>query len=257
MLYVDRVNYIKKMLLEQNSVSVAELSKVLDVSGETIRRDLKALSKEDPMIIRVHGGAYRVTPDADPPYEFRQISRVDAKTKIADACLPRISEGDFLFLDSSTTTLYLAKRIATTDLNLTVITNSVGVVNELYPHKNIKLICIGGKYTDATHSFIGSTTLSDISNLFAEKAFVSCSGIDIKFGITHNNEEEASIRRLMLLNSKQRYLLIDANKFRRCKTHRITTLNNVDFIYTDFEPDNVWKKLFRENNIELNICKNS
>jgi len=167
MLYVDRVNYIKQMLAKNNSVTVVELSRDLGVSGETIRRDLNTLTKDDPMIVRVHGGACRVTPDADPPYEFRQISRVEEKSKIANACFSRISEGDFLFLDSSTTTLYLAKRIAASELNLTVITNSVGVINELRHNKNIKLICIGGKYTDATHSFVGSTSLIDLSNIFA------------------------------------------------------------------------------------------
>jgi len=255
MLYVDRVNYIKQMLAKNNSVTVVELSRDLGVSGETIRRDLNTLTKDDPMIVRVHGGACRVTPDADPPYEFRQISRVEEKSKIANACFSRISEGDFLFLDSSTTTLYLAKRIAASELNLTVITNSVGVINELRHNKNIKLICIGGKYTDATHSFVGSTSLIDLSNIFAGKAFISCSGIDIKFGITHNNEEEAAIRRLMMLNSKERYLLIDSNKFRRCKTHRITTMDNVDYIYTDWTPDSEWCDFFKKNHIELRTCK--
>ena len=125
MLSVDRLNSIKQILAKEHSVTVAELSKAFNVSSETIRRDLDKLSAEDSMILRVHGGAYRVTADNDPPYTFRQSSKVDEKLRIANACMSMVDNGDFMFLDSSTTTLYLSKQIAKSSLRLTVITNSL------------------------------------------------------------------------------------------------------------------------------------
>ena len=139
MLSVDRANNIKQILSKQNSVTVSELSLMFGVSGETIRRDLQKLSSEDPMIVRVHGGAYRLTPDGDPPYNFRQSSRIEEKKRIAAKCFEKISDGDFLFLDSSTTTLYLSKLIAASGYNLTVITNSLGVLNELCSRESIRM----------------------------------------------------------------------------------------------------------------------
>lgn len=127
MLSVDRENSIKQILYKQNSVTVSELSCMFGVSGETIRRDLQRISAEDPMIVRVHGGAYRATPDSEAPYNFRQSSMIDEKKRIAARCFQEIKEGDFLFLDSSTTTLYLSKLIATSGLELTVMTNSLGI----------------------------------------------------------------------------------------------------------------------------------
>lgn len=254
MLSVDRVNSIKQILSKHNSVTVSELSIMFDVSGETIRRDLQKISSEDPMIVRVHGGAYRVTPDGDPPYDFRQSSMIDEKKRIASRCFEEIEESDFLFLDSSTTTLYLSKLIATSGFNLTVITNGLGVLNELCMSDSVRIIALGGRYTDKSHSFVGHSTLAELSDLFAGKAFVSCSGLDMTFGLTHSSEEEAAIRKAMLLNSKERYMLIDSNKFDRCKTHGIISMDDVDAVFTDSAPDDRWLTYFARHDVELRIC---
>lgn len=254
MLSVDRTNSIKQLLSKQNSVTVSELSLMFDVSGETIRRDLQKLSSEDPLIVRVHGGAYRVTPDGDPPYNFRRNSKIDEKKRIAASCFEEIKEGDFLFLDSSSTALCLSKLIAASGLELTVITNSLGVLNELCVSESVCIIALGGRYTDKSHSFVGNSTLAELAGLFAGKAFVSCSGLDMDFGLTYSNEEEAAIRRAMLHNSKKRYMLIDSSKFDRCKTHGITTVHNVDAIFTDSVPDERWLDFFSKHEVELRVC---
>ena len=255
MLSVDRLNSIKQILAKEHSVTVAELSKAFNVSSETIRRDLDKLSAEDSMILRVHGGAYRVTADNDPPYTFRQSSKVDEKLRIANACMSMVDNGDFMSLDSSTTTLYLSKQIAKSSLRLTVITNSLGVVNELCSNENISIVCVGGRYTRDTHSFVGTSTLDELSNLFAAKAFVSCSGIDLGFGLTHNSDNEAAVRKIMLSNAKTRCLLIDANKFGRCKMHKIIGLENVDVVFTNEEPGFEWRELFERYHIKLIVCE--
>lgn len=256
MLYIDRINSIEQLLIKNNSVSVNELSHMFGVSGQTIRRDLRAISQKNPTIICIYGGAYRLVPDGEPPYNLRQGSKVEEKRRIAKQCIEKLEDGDYLFLDSSTTTLYLAKLIANLDINLTVITNSLGAIDELHEKENIKLICIGGRYTRDTNSFIGSTAIQTISNLYATKAFISCSGIDSTFGITHISEEESDIRKIMLKNSKNRFLLIDSNKFGRCKSYKVASLNTglVDVIYTDCDPGEEWELLLSDMRITLQIC---
>lgn len=255
MLSVNRVNAIKQILQKSYSVTVADLAEKFYVSSETIRRDLQKICDEDPMIIKVHGGAYRILPDADPPYSFRAGSRIEEKKRIAMRAFEEIKDGDYLMLDGSTTTLYLSKLIAASPLHVTVISNGTSIINELITNENISIIGIGGRYTDATHSFVGSISIQQLSGLFAGKAFVSCSGIDLNNGITHNSEEEAAIRRLMLKNSRNRYLLLDGNKFGRCKAHRIIDLNTIDKIFTDVAVGNEWDKLFEDNGIELIRCE--
>lgn len=255
MLSVDRTNSIKQILSKKNSVTVSELSLMFDVSGETIRRDLQKISSEDPTIVRVHGGAYRLTTDGEPPYNFRQSSRIGEKKRIAARCFEEIEDGDFLFLDSSSTALHLSKLIAASGLNLTVITNSLGVLNELCLIDSIRVIALGGRYADKSHSFVGSTTLAGLTDLFAGKAFVSCSGLDMSFGLTHNNEEEAVIRKTMLQNAKKRYVLIDSTKFGRGKTHGITAIDDIDAVFTDSLPDDRWLSFFEKHDVELRVCE--
>lgn len=255
MLSVDRENSIKQILYKQNSVTVSELSCMFGVSGETIRRDLQRISAEDPMIVRVHGGAYRATPDSEAPYNFRQSSMIDEKKRIAARCFQEIKEGDFLFLDSSTTTLYLSKLIATSGLELTVMTNSLGILNELCASDSVRIIALGGRYTDRSHSFVGHSTLAELSGLLAGKAFVSCSGLDMTFGLTHSDEEEAAIRSAMLRNSKERYVLIDSKKFGHCKTHGIMSMDDVNAVFTDAAPDEHWLSFFKEHEARLIVCK--
>lgn len=256
MLSVDRIKGIEQLLEKNNSVSVNELSRAFGVSGETIRRDLYNISKKDPAIVRVYGGAYRVTPDSDPPYSFRNSSKVDEKRRIADKCFDKIEDGDHIFLDSSTTTLFLAKLLSTSGLKLTVITNSFEVIGELNSCENINLICAGGAYTKSTHSFVGNTTIQCLSGLYAVKSFISCAGIDLRFGLTHNSEEEAAVRKVMLANSKLHYLLIDSNKFGRCKLHAVSPLSReyIDTVFTDSKPEPAWIEMFARSGIALEVC---
>lgn len=256
MSYVDRVSTIKAMLVKDDKVSVQELSEAFGVSGQTIRRDLKKISQNDPTIIRAYGGAYRVKPDCDPPYTFRQNSKTEEKKRIADKCMEKIEDGDFIFLDSSTTTLFLAKNIAVSGLDVTVITNSLGVLNELCGYSNIKLRSVGGRYSNETHSFVGAATVEALSALYAAKAFVSCSGIDLNVGLTHNNDDEAAILKTMIKNSSERYFLIDSNKFGRRKTHRVIPLakEHIDMIYTDSLPNATWLEQLTRNEIPVEIC---
>ena len=159
MLSVDRINAIKQILQTNNSVAVADLAEKFFVSSETIRRDLQKICDEDPMTIKVHGGAYRILPDADPPYSFRAGSRIEEKKRIAMRAFDEIDDGDYLMLDGSTTTLYLSKLIAAASMHVTVISNSTSIINELITNENINVIGIGGRYTDATHSFVGAISL--------------------------------------------------------------------------------------------------
>lgn len=93
MLSVDRINSIKQILQKNNSVTVADLAEKFYVSSETIRRDLQKICDEDPMTIKVHGGAYRILPDADPPYAFREGSRIEEKSVSPCAPLKRSTTG--------------------------------------------------------------------------------------------------------------------------------------------------------------------
>lgn len=256
MLAIDRYHAIKEILSKQESASVAELGRVFGVSDETIRRDLDKLSQTEKSVVRVHGGAYMVkTFDKEAPFAVRRSLLIEQKERIAARAFSLVEDGDMLMLDSSTTTLHLAHMLRDAqDKKLMVITNALGVVQELSDCAHIKLLCVGGVLRQTSHSFVGYTATDILREYRANKAFVSCSGIHDRFGVTDNSEEEAQVRRAMLQNSEKRFLLIDSEKFGRYRANRIVELSEVDEIITDEPLKKGWNGLFAKEKVRLVVC---
>lgn len=246
MLAVERLSCISEVLDERESVSVAELSRTFSVSEETIRRDLEKLVQTDASVVRVHGGAYKVKSfDKEAPYQLRQTLLIEEKKRIAKSCLAQLQKNDTIMMDSSTTALYLAKNIAETSLALTVITNSLAIVTELANCSHIHLVCVGGNFRPSSYSFVGYTTTQALATYYADKAFVSCSGLHLQMGLTDNHEGEAQVRRTMLQNSGQRNLLVDSEKIGRCKTNCIAPLKGINTLFTNASLDEEWRLLLQ------------
>lgn len=241
MLAVERMGSIVHALEKNESVTVTELSREFGVSEETIRRDLDKIIQKDPTVVRVHGGAYKTKEfDKEAPYHFRQTLMVDEKNRIARRCLSYLTHGDVIMLDSSTTALYLAKSIAQGTTPLTVITNSLAIASELSRCDHLKLTLTGGALRSSSQSFVGQAANEALARLYADKAFVSCSGLHIDVGLTDNSETEAQVRRLMLKNAGVRYLLVDDDKIGRRKTHLIAPLSEVDTLLTNAKLPPEW-----------------
>lgn len=255
MLAIKRLSAIRDSLTENESVSVAELSKTFCVTEETIRRDLDKIVKDDHSVVRVHGGAYKIkTFDREAPYELRETLLVEEKERIARRSFSMLEEGDTIMLDSSTTALHLAKIIKQSTLKIAVITNSLRIAMELSDCGHTNLIMSGGAYRPSSRSFVGYATTGVLEELHADKAFVSCSGLHERFGMTDNSESEAHVRRQMLAQSDYRYLLVDSDKFGRCKTHRIAALDGVQAVFTDREPNEGLREMLASHHIDLYIC---
>lgn len=255
MLAVERLAAIEKALSASDCVSVADLSALFDVTEETIRRDLDKIVTKDSTVVRVHGGAYKVREfDHEAPYQLREAMLVEEKERIARRSFALLDQGDTIMLDSSTTALHLAQCIKRSALKLTIITNSLRIASELSDCNHTNLIVTGGTYRPSSRSLIGYATTRAMEELHADKAFVSCSGLHSEFGLTDNNEGEAQVRRLILANSSYRYLLVDSDKFGRCKNYRIADLNGVHALFTNREPDQGIKALMSACGVELVVC---
>jgi len=254
-LAVDRIATIEKSLNTSESVSVAELSRLFEVTEETIRRDLDKIVARDDLVVRVHGGAYRQKPfDHETPYQLRETLLVAEKERMAKRSSAVLEQGDTIMLDSSTSALYLAKQLKGLDLGLTVITNSLRIAMELSECTQTNLVLIGGSYRQASRSFVGYAATAALLELHADKALVSCSGLSERFGLTDNNESEARIRRLMLDNSRRKFLLVDSDKFGRCKNYRIAGVEGVEALFTDKFPDAGLIRLLSDNKVSLELC---
>ncbi|MCY6369937.1 DeoR/GlpR family DNA-binding transcription regulator [Clostridium ganghwense] len=253
MLAVDRLKKIEELLIENGSVIISNLSELLDVSEETIRRDFEKLEKENKLK-RVRGGAYLPeTSDNEVPIRIRENIFLEEKQLLGEKCIELIEDGDCIMLDSSTTALYIAKNLNTIKKKVTVITNSLKIAYEFENSKTVKVICLGGTLRKSTSSFVGYMTTDALQKLSADKAFISCSSISSDFGVTDNHELEATVRKIMLKNSIKKCLVVDYTKFDSPSVNQICKLNDLDMIITDRKIPKEYKDVLIKNEVEIVI----
>jgi len=253
MLAIERRRNIISLLEENNSVLVPELSKIFNVTEETIRRDLEKLEK-DGLLKRTHGGA--VISDninVDLPLKLREVTNIEGKRSIGIKVAEYINDGDTIMLDSSTTALQVAQRIKHKN-KITVITNSINVVMELSIAKDCKVISTGGILRESSMSFVGHMVGDSIKNYNVDVAVLACKGIDMVKGITESNEMEVEIKKDMVGAAKKVFLLADFTKFNKVSFLKMLKLDNVDTIFTDEDLGEEWEQFLSNKNIKLVYC---
>ncbi len=239
MLALERRRRILDTLRKEGIVKVSNLAVDFDVSEETIRRDLQKM-EECEGIQRTYGGAYIAkTVSTDIPITVRENIYLPGKEAIADLAAGLVEDGDTLMLDSSTTAIHIAEHIKTKQ-NLIVISNSLRILDTLADAKGVKLVCLGGMLRQSQLSFVGPSTTRALEGYYADKAFVSCVGLDIEKGATDADELEAEVRKLMMNNAREKILVADATKFSKFAMALILPLERIDVLITDKAPDQAW-----------------
>lgn len=228
----ERQKRILDILSAEGAVMVSRLSTELGVTEETVRRDLEKLEAKE-LLRRTHGGALPIDGGA---YEYslekRKGLNVESKQALARKAVQYIASGDTIFLDASTTTFYLSKELKSMK-NITVITNSIRVINELMGTEGIKVIAVGGIVSN-NQSFVGAMTENYITdNYFADKMFFSSKGISETAGILESNEQECYIKQRMIKNSKTHYYLCDKSKIGRIGFVKLLTFDELEYLITD------------------------
>lgn len=253
MLPIARKNKIKEIILEQKSVTVSELTNIFKVTEETIRRDLKQL-EEEGVLTRTYGGAFiSEGVQNDVNVNLREHIHVEGKRKIAAKCLSMIKNGDSIFLDASTTSLVIATMLE--DKKLTVVTNSIKVINTLLDKQNINIVVIGGTLSPSSLSNVGRSAEYTMNHYFFDTAFISCRSVSMQHGITDSNEQQAAIRKLAAEHANNVYLIADYTKFDKTSFARICDFDLIDNVVVDKSLSQEWKQFLDEQNIRLYECE--
>ncbi|AOH56192.1 transcriptional regulator [Peribacillus muralis] len=231
MLPLERQKKIIELLTIRKVMKLAELTEELQVSIETLRRDMNLLTRQGK-IEKIYGGVKLAQSKfGESMIEERMFSQVREKERIAQKCSEYIHDGDCIYIDSGSTTYQIAKYIKQKK-KLTVITNSIPVVNELL-HSEIEILIIGGKVRQNEQSIVAFDYLFNFSELNIAKAFICASGITIEKGISDYNLEEANTRKKIIELSQQVYVAADSSKFGKDVTIGIAPMDKIDYIVTD------------------------
>jgi len=218
-------------LEHQGGVRVSELASRMEVTEETIRRDLLKLEGEGKLK-RIHGGAIPIISDRDPfPYQHRQMEQVDAKRSIARCALHEIEEEDVLFFDGSTTAFQLAKIFP--DIRCTVLTHSEPIFRELSNRTNVELISTGGVYDRRHASFTGPLAEQMLRSLHISKAIMGCKGLDFRKGFSDASVRHMNLKRSVIHNADKVIVLVDHSKMDVRSRYIFASIADVDMVITN------------------------
>jgi DeoR/GlpR family transcriptional regulator of sugar metabolism len=249
MLAAERLHKIVEMVNERGSIRVSELSDLLGVTEETIRRDLDKLEGEGKLL-RSHGGAVSVRDtQAEMPYTVREVMNMEEKSRIAAEAVKHIEAGERIILDASTTAWYMARLLP--DMPLTVLTNSLKVALELSAKENIQVISTGGRLTHRSLSYIGPLAERSLEHYYVDKLFFSCKGVHVHRGISETNEAQAQIKQKMIAIAERAYLLADYSKFGVQAFTHVSGWDNVKHLITDSRADGEELLALKEAGIDV------
>lgn len=235
MLAEERKNVIVEIINKKGAVKVSDLSKQLNTTDATVRRDLEELQKERK-IRRTHGGAVSLNP-ASPDFVKNDtvVKCLDEKKEIAKKAYEFINDNDTILFDGSSTVLELCKLVAYGNKKgIIIVTNSLGVTNVLSKKKDITVINIGGEMRYAINSTVGQFAERVIQDLRVDKTFLGVNGVDAEYGFSITFFEEASLKKLMLHNARQRFILADHTKFGETYLAKVADIKGeVEYLITD------------------------
>ena len=251
MLAIERRNEILEKLQTDRRVVVSELSQLYDVSEETIRRDLEKLVN-DGYAIKSYGGAViNENVNIELPFNIRKNRNIVGKQHIADLVSKVVKDGDSLMLDASSTAVYIAKTLQEKGKkNLTIITNSIEIIIELFDVQDWTILSTGGASREGSFALVGPQTDKMIRSYHVDKAIISCKGIDAAAGMTDSDELHANNKSTMLAAAKERILAIDSSKFDKIAFTEIGTLDDLTMVITDEKPEEKWLRTFKESGIK-------
>ena len=246
----ERQKQILALLTRQGRLSVAEIVEQFSISEATARRDLETLASQGKAQ-RVHGGviaAEQAPPEL--PILQREGEQSDEKTSIGRAAAELIADGETVFLGSGTTVLEAAKHLRERK-NLTVITNSLPVLNALAGIKDITVVSLGGQLRESELSFIGHITEQALAELHVDKVIMGTRGISLEHGLTNDYLPETLTDRAILKIGRTVIIVADHTKINRVATALLAPLKSMQVFVTDAHAEKKFLQSLKKLAIEV------
>ncbi|MBB6500186.1 DeoR/GlpR family DNA-binding transcription regulator [Pedobacter cryoconitis] len=248
MIKAERLQLIIEHIRRERKVLLGDLSTLLEVSEDTVRRDIKELSDQG-LLKAVRGGAISHSPI---PLHFREREHYDVSHKeiIALKAVKFLKNGQVVLFDSGTSVLAIATHLPR-DLQITVITNSFPVASVLEDHPLIEVIFLGGRLNKSSFSTSGFEVIQVIREFRPDVCFLGICSIDLTSGVTGISYEDSQVKKAMVETSKQIIALATLEKLNTTEPYYITSISDIDIIITDTDPDHETLQNYKGIGIKL------
>lgn len=250
----ERHKAIVQLLQTKRSVKALALSKLFDVSPETIRKDLVDLH-EQGLLVRVHGGA-RIRPaEKESAYERRLAVHRSAKQAIAQAALSSIEEGSTIYLDYGTTTYALADALVLAKRRIRVLTNSLPIATRLSRSERAETIILGGVVRGNEGSLYGPIAEKVLESMYMDVGFFSCAGINAVAGVTNHHALEGATSQKAMSHCRSVVVLAAEDKLDTIAVNRLADLSQLDLVITTGTPGSELSRALTEADVSVVIAQ--
>ncbi|MGB3152900.1 MAG: DeoR/GlpR family DNA-binding transcription regulator [Maribacter sp.] len=248
MLKEERQQTILSEVELHNRILLTDIADTLDVSIDTVRRDVKELDAEKKLR-KVHGGAISLGFTTNSARNTN-IYALDNKVAIAKKATTMLKDGAVIFVDGGTTCLELA-RIIPEKLQLTCFTISLPVAMELSTKPNVKVISIGGQISKEAQIAIGANAIHHLSEIKVDFSFIGTGYVDALYGLTEFDWDIVQIKKAVIKASKKTVLLSISEKLNSQHRYKTCDISSINTMITELEPDNSILKPFKNNDVTI------
>ncbi|KEY58593.1 DeoR/GlpR family DNA-binding transcription regulator [Serratia sp. DD3] len=247
-----RQDKLIQLVNDKGYYSVEELAEMLDVSTQTIRRDIKKLSN-DRFVIRHHGGASSPATKTNLDYEVRQVSDTEQKHAIAKAIADLIPDNSTVFITIGTTVEVIASHLAKKN-NLQVITNSLRVASVLHTNKSIDVLIPSGKVKAFNGGIVGTEAMDFISNFRFDYLITSAASLDVDGTLLEYDLNETMITQTVMKSARHVLVAMDSSKFIPKGSITLANIKDVTYFFTDSKPSPSIETVAKQGDTKLVIC---
>lgn len=240
-----RQKYVLDIISEQGQASITELAERLQVSADTIRRDLTDLEKQG-LAQKNHGGAIALNLSTM-TRASRNTLLPEIKQQLGKQVAQHVPAGSTIFLDAGSTILAVASFLQGP---LTIITPSLDIAQLVSAREDIDLILLGGKWDQKQRLFAGSATLSLLSRYRADIAILGACAIHAELGLSASQEADAEVKRAMLAASQARWIVADHLKLNQCEPYLVSGLSQIHQLFLD----RPWAELGDHSALQVTVC---
>ncbi len=248
MLKKERLAYILHQVNLHNKVLSANLCQDMNVSDDTIRRDLQELADEGKLI-KVHGGAlsnsfHKGTLSNEQVYSYFK------KAIIAQKAATLIKEGMFVLTGGGTTIIELAKALPP-ELHATFISGSIPAIAEYINHPSIDVIALGDKVSKNARITVGPDAISKIKQIKSDICFLGINAIDTTFGVSDNDWDVVQMKKAMIDSAKKLVCLTISEKINSAQPLQVCELNKIDLLITELSPEDPMLQPYVEAGVQV------
>ena len=248
---MDRLSVILEQLGGNGSASVEELAKRLEVSGATVRRDLRQLADQH-LLVRTHGGAAVQAVSYELPIRYRSGRRSEQKRRIGEAAAELVADRGVAGITGGTTTTETARALASR-ADLTIVTNALNIAAELAVRPNLRLVVTGGIARSASFELVGPVAEQTLAGYNLDVAFVGVDGINSAAGCTTHDDVEARTNAILVRQARRCVVVADSSKLGKVAFAQICSNDAVDVLITDSDASEDQLAPLRDAGLDIKI----